>query len=107
MGFSIQIVLDKYTMRTKLKKSFISIEQSNTAAFQECSDMLSTSLTTKTGKPCVIPGDKGAAVVDKQSDIVLGFAVAILEHVTFCLHLKYALNSLSEMYNFIIGMFRT
>ena len=89
----------------------VSTEQSNTVAVQECSDI---SLKAGTRKPFATPGDNGAAVVDQQSCIVLGVAVATLEnyvspfkHVTFCLRLKYVLNSLYETYNLRIGTFRT
>ena len=92
----------------------VSAEQSSTAGIQECSDMSSTSLSTETRKPFATPGDNGAAVVDEQSCIVLGLAVATLDnyasplqHVTFCLRLNHALDSLYEMYNLRIGTFRT
>ena len=65
-------------------------------------------------KPFAVPGNNGAAVVDKQSDIVLGLVVATLDnyaphlkHVTLCLRLNHALDSVNEVFNLRIGSFRT
>ena len=92
----------------------VSTEQSNTVRTSECSDISSAPLATETGKPFALPGNSGAAVVDKESGILLGLVVATLDsydsifkHVTFCLHLNYAFDSLNDVYNLGIGTFRT
>ena len=92
----------------------VSTEQSNTVGTSESSDISSASLETETGKPFALPGNSGAAVVDKESGIVLGLVVATLDsydstfkHLTFCLRLNYAFDSLNEVYNLGIGTFRT
>ena len=92
----------------------VSTEQNNTVKETECSDIFSPSLATEHGKHFALPGNSGAAVVDKQSGIVLGLVIATLDgynsifkHVTFCLRLNYALDSLNEAYNLRIGALRT
>ena len=92
----------------------VSTEQSNAVQACECSDLSSESHGTDSGKPFALPGSNGAAVVDKQSGIVLGLVVATLDnydspykHVTFCLRLNYALDSLNEVHNLGIGTLRT
>ena len=92
----------------------VSTEHHKTVRESECSDIPSTLLSTEKGKPFATPGDNGAAVVDKQSGIILGFPVAILDNyitpfknVTFCLRLNYALYFLCDTYNLRIGTFRT
>ena len=92
----------------------VSTEQRNFVKESECSDIMSTSLATENRQHFALPGNNGAAVVDKQSGIVLGFVVATLDgydsvfkHVTFCLRLNNALDSLNELFNLGIGAFRT
>ena len=91
-----------------------STEQSSIAGVSDSSDISSASNATETKQPFALPGDSGAAVVDRQSNIVLGIAVATLEnyvspfkHVTFCLRLNYALDSLYDKHNLRVGTFRT
>ena len=90
------------------------MEQSNIVKESECSGILSASLATDSRRPFALPGNSGAAVVDKESGIVLGLVVATLDsydstfkHLTFCLRLNYAFDSLNEVYNLGIGTFRT
>ena len=89
----------------------VSTEQNNSIQSSECSGI---SHGTDNGKPFALPGSNGAAVVDEQSGIVFGLAVATLDsydlpfrHLTFCLRLNYALDSLNEVYNLGIGTLRT
>ena len=92
----------------------VSTEENNSVQTFECSDISSESHGTDSGKPFALSGSNGAAVVDKQSGIVFGLAVATLDsydlpfkHVTLCLRLNYALDSLNEVYNLGIGALRT
>ena len=91
-----------------------STDQRNTVRVPECSDISSSLLSTEAGKSFGIPNNNGGAVIDKESNIILGFSVATLDHyissfkhVTFCLRLNHALLSLYDMYNLRIGTFRT
>ena len=91
----------------------VSTEGSNMIGPSEPSDISLAALATDS-KPFAMPGNNGSAVVDKQSGIVLGLVVATLEnyashlkHVTFCLRLNYALDSLNEVFTLRIGSFRT
>ena len=92
-----------------------STEQNNSVQTFECSDTSSESHGTNSGKPFALPGSNGAAVVDEQSGIVFGLAVATtlgscdspFKHATFCLRLNYALESLNEVYNLGVGTLRT
>ena len=92
----------------------VSTEQSDTVQANECSDISPPFLGADNKKTFALPGSNGAAVVDKQSGIVFGLVVATLDsydspykHVTFCLRLNYALDSLNEEHNLGIGTFRT
>ena len=92
----------------------ISTEQRNTVAASECSEISSALLSTEATKSLATPDKHGDVVVDKESNIILGFSVATLDqyvspfkHVTFCLRLNHALKSLCDMYYLRIGTFRT
>ena len=92
----------------------VSTEQNNSVQTFECSDTSLESHGTDSGKPFALPSSNGAAVVDEQSGIVFGLAVASLDscdspfkHATFCLRLNYALESLNEVYNLGVGTLRT
>ena len=91
-----------------------STEQCKRVHTYECSDMSSESLGTDSGEHSALPGSNGAAVVDKESGIVMGLVVATLDsydspfkHVIFCLRLNYAIDSLNEVHNLSMGTLRT
>ena len=92
----------------------VSSEQNDTVQAYGGSDISSVSFRTDSGKPFALPSSNGAAVVDKQSGIVLGLVLATLDkydlpfkHATLCLRLNYALESLKEVYDLGIGTLRT
>ena len=91
----------------------VSTEGSIMTGPPEPSHISAAALATNS-KHFALPCNNGAAVVDKQSGIVLGLVVATLENytphlknVTFCLRLNYALDSLNEIFTLRIGSFRT
>ena len=92
----------------------VSTEQSSAGQVCGCSEGSLSSFGTHDRQPFALPGNNGAAVVDKESGIVLGLVVATFDsygspfkHVTFCLRLNYALDSLNEVHNLGIGTLRT